>query len=149
MFACNNCISSFLFYFFRCLICLLFYLAYPKSRQSHDATIDKLESSDTVPIKPSIKILIIRGIVIIVYLLLGALVFRELEYKKRDKKYWSRQFEKERENLFTYHNMTEEYLVKLGALLEKTNFEKHHTHKEWDFYQSLYFASTVTTTIGK
>lgn len=123
-------------------------LGYPKSRQHHDATIDKLESTDTTPIKPSVKVLLIRGIVIIVYLLVGALVFRELEHKERDKTYWKRTLHKEREKLINEFNITLDRLLQYEHLVRRRRFEIFVEHKDWDYYQSLYFASTVTTTIG-
>ena len=116
---------------------------YPKSRQQHDATIVKLKSQNEAPLKPSIKVLILRGIIMIIYLLLGAVVFRELEHSdttsmQNDKLLLARQ------QLHIVYNVSNEFLDEYEQLVRT----RKKGPKDWDYYQSLYFASTVTTTIG-
>ena len=116
---------------------------YPKSRQQHDATIDKLKSQNEAPLKPSIKVLILRGIIMIIYLLLGAVVFRELEHSdttsmQNDKLLLARQ------QLHIVYNVSNDFLDEYEQLVRT----RKKGPKDWDYYQSLYFASTVTTTIG-
>ena len=121
----------------------IFFSGYPKSRQQHDATIDKLKSQNEAPLKPSIKVLILRGIIMIIYLLLGAVVFRELEHldatsMQNDKLLLARQ------QLHIVYNVSNEFLDEYEQLVRT----RKKGPKDWDYYQSLYFASTVTTTIG-
>lgn len=121
-----------------------FFSGYPKSRQQHDATIDKLKSQNEAPLKPSFKVLLLRGIIVIIYLLLGAFVFRALEQGElvgihKDKLLLAR------EQLQRVHNVSLEFLQHYEKLIRSRRKEP----KNWDYYQSLYFASTVTTTIGE
>ena len=121
---------------------------YPKSRQNHDATINKLET-EHLPPKPSVKVLLFRGGVIIIYLLLGALVFQALENNKDNKGYHKNELEKEKSKITSRYNISEKILLKYERLVEKSRLETIRENKKWDYYQSLYFASTVTTTIGE
>ncbi|XP_066922348.1 uncharacterized protein [Clytia hemisphaerica] len=116
---------------------------YPKSRQQHDATIDKLKAETETPIKPSLKILLIRGFIMVVYLLLGALVFRALEHEDEDPNARDT-LAFERKQLQLEFNISDVRLKRFEDLVRKRRQEP----KDWDYYQSLYFASTVTTTIG-
>ena len=135
--------KSFLKYFFP------FYTSgYPKTRQNHDATINKLET-ELSPIKPSAKVLLFRGAVIIIYLLLGALVFQALENYKDIKVYHKKDLEKERSKIASRYDISEETLLKYERLIERSRLEAILETNKWDYYQSLYFASTVTTTIGE
>ena len=93
--------------------------------------------------KPSIKVLLLRGIIMIVYLLLGAVVFRALEHvdatnMQNNKLILARQ------QLNTMYNVSNEFLDEYELLVRT----RKKGPKDWDYYQSLYFASTVTTTIG-
>lgn len=117
---------------------------YPKSRQQHDATIDKLKAETETPIKPSLKVLLIRGFIMVVYLLLGALVFRALEHKDEDPNAKDT-LAFERKQLQLDFNISDVRLKRFEDLVRKRRQEP----KDWDYYQSLYFASTVTTTIGE
>lgn len=88
--------------------------------------------------------LLLRGIIVIVYLLLGAVVFRALEHvdvtsMQNDKLLLARQ------KLHTVYNVSNELLEEYEQLART----RKKGPKDWDYYQSLYFASTVTTTIGK
>jgi len=100
--------------------------------------------NETPAIKPSLKVLIIRGFVVIVYLLLGGLVFRALEHNNDPKWSYANQLEIERRNLQREFNISESRLHSFEKLVRK----RKTNPKDWDYYQSLYFASTVTTTIG-
>ncbi|XP_065668845.1 potassium channel subfamily K member 9 isoform X1 [Hydra vulgaris] len=120
---------------------------YPKSRHQYSATIKKLEL-DRGPFQPSIKILIIRGIVIISYLLLGALVFQALEKNDNQTRYWNDLVIASKDNLVKNHNISLKTLEVLEHQIQQMIVEKRNSQREWDYYQSLYFASTVTTTIG-
>lgn len=127
---------------------LFYFLGYPKTRQNHDATINKLET-ELSPIKPSAKVLLFRGVVIIIYLLLGALVFQALENYQDNKEYHKKDLEKERSRITSRYDISEETLLEYERLIERSRLETIREIKKWDYYQSLYFASTVTTTIGE
>ena len=57
--------------------------------------------------------------------------------------------EKERSRIRRQYDISEETLLKYERLIERSRLETIHETKKWDYYQSLYFASTVTTTIGE
>ena len=122
------------------------FLGYPKSRQQQDATIDRLEHENETPIKPSLKVLLIRGIVMIVYLLLGGLIFRALEHNKGGPGSRDHKLVMERQRLAWEFNISEHRLIQYESLVRRRKTLSEP--KDWDYYQSLYFASTVTTTIG-
>lgn len=113
------------------------FLGYPKSRQQHDATINRLESGDETPLTPSIKVLTLRCVVMVIYLLLGALVFKALEECPGEDS-----LQRERRALLREFNISK------SRLQDFEKFVRRYQNKDWDYYESLYFASTVTTTIG-
>lgn len=80
--------------------------------------------------------------------MLGALVFQSLEKYQDIKGYHKNDLEKERSRITRQYDISEEALLKYERLIERSRLETIHETKKWDYYQSLYFASTVTTTIG-
>ena len=116
-----------------------------KERQrNHPDDVDENEA----PIKSSVKTLLLRGIIIIVYLLLGALAFSHLEHRTGETPFQMRLKAKKMELKRTF-NVTWGVLEELEELYKSGSRELHKDHSDWDYYQSLYFASTVTTTIGR
>eukprot|EP00794_Sanderia_malayensis_P006111 gene6111-6815_t len=99
-------------------------------------------------LKPAFKTLVLRVLIIIIYMCLGALVFCAIEYKREDKTIWKRKTNLMKSRMTEKYNITLIELEKFEEAIEKKLKENVDKHKEWNYYQSLYFASTVTTTIG-
>ena len=76
------------------------------------------------------------------------MVFQSLEKYQDIKGYHKNDLEKERSRITRQYDISEEALLKYERLIERSRLETIHETKKWDYYQSLYFASTVTTTIG-
>ena len=108
----------------------------------------KSPSRGVTVLKPEIKTLCVRVFLILVYLCFGALIFCAIEHKTRDKTFYRRKLGVMKTRLEKKYNITPEELNEFESTVEKKVKEIKAAGKEWDYYQSLYFASTVTTTIG-
>ena len=76
--------------------------------------------------------------------MLGGLVFRALEHSDSTQRPRANELDVERRSLQREFNISESRLKAFEELARK----RKTNPKDWDYYQSLYFASTVTTTIG-
>ena len=81
--------------------------------------------------------------------MLGALVFQALEKNDNNTRYWNDLVIKTKNDLVRDYNISLGVLNALEDQIQSMILERRNLHREWDYYQSLYFASTVTTTIGK
>lgn len=107
-------------------------------------------------IKKKTKRLVIRLVLLTVYLTSGAAIFSAIESNgslnekqvevnlKVDeiKRNMTRRFN-------ASENIIEQYVEDLRQLFQKENVCRKYSHNNWSYYQSLYFAGSVTTTIGK
>ena len=80
---------------------------------------------------------------------LGALVFCAIEFQENDKTKWDRKTKLLRSMLKRKYNITNEEMEKYEEAVAERQIEYRASHHEWSYYQSLYFVSTVTTTIGE
>ena len=102
-----------------------------------------------ISLKPAFKTLTLRVIAIIIYMCLGALVFCAIEYRDYDKTQWNRQASIMRLRFKEKYNISDQELKKYETAVQNMFIEEKASHHEWTYYQSLYFVSTVTTTIGE
>ena len=102
-----------------------------------------------ISLKPAFKTLTLRVLAIIIYMCLGALVFCAIEYKDQDKTLWNRRARIMRLKLKDKYNISDRELRDYEKTVQNMYLEERASHHEWSYYQSLYFVSTVTTTIGK
>lgn len=107
------------------------------------------QNTGEISLKPAFKTLIIRVLAILIYMCLGALVFCAIEYRDRDMTLWKRKTRLIRTRLIQKYNITKMELDAYEYAVEERGIELKASHHDWSYYQSLYFASTVTTTIGE
>lgn len=106
-------------------------------------------------IKKKTKRLVIRLVLLTVYLTSGAAIFSAIE---SDRSLNEKQVEVNLKVDEIKRNMTmrfnaseniiEQYVEDLRQLFQKHNVCRKYSHNNWSYYQSLYFAGSVTTTIG-
>ncbi len=119
-----------------------------RGKPHHEDGDEKTNASE-VSLKPAFKTLILRVFIIIVYMCLGALVFCAIEHKNKDMTVWKRRTRMIKDRLMLKYNITLVEMTGFENAVEQRAKENREGNKEWSYYQSLYFASTVTTTIGK
>ena len=100
------------------------------------------------------KKLIIRIVLFLVYLLVGAAIFQaiEIQYEKDERE--ELQFDKVRENFAVRHNISDhdmkEFLGKLKKALELGfDLQTAVFQQQWHFMNAFVFAGNVVTTIGE
>ncbi|XP_065066716.1 potassium channel subfamily K member 4-like isoform X2 [Rhopilema esculentum] len=109
---------------------------------------EDIENTGEISLKPAFKTLTFRVLALIIYMCLGALVFCAIEFQDNDKTKWDRKTVLLRSMLKRKYNITNEEMEKYEEAVAKRQIEYRASHHEWSYYQSLYFVSTVTTTIG-
>ena len=114
----------------------------------HDEGEEEATGDGEVSLKPAFKTLVLRVLIIVIYMCLGALVFCAIEYRFKDTTIWKRKTRLIKSRLVIKYNVSVQELERFEQAIEKRMLERKEEHKEWNYYQSLYFASTVTTTIG-
>lgn len=102
------------------------------------------------------KKLIIRIVLFLVYLLVGAAIFQAIELRNEKKERSNFPFEDIKTKFLTKHNISEsemnEFLrklkkaIELGFDLQTGEFPEE---EQWHFMNAFVFAGNVVTTIGK
>ena len=102
------------------------------------------------------KKLIIRIVLFLVYLLVGAAIFQAIERRNEKKERANFSFEDIKTKFLTKHNISEsemnEFLrklkkaIELGFDLQTGEFPEE---EQWHFMNAFVFAGNVVTTIGK
>lgn len=100
------------------------------------------------------KKLIIRIVLFLVYLLVGAAIFQAIEIQHEKDKREELQFNKVRENFAVRHNISDhdmkEFLGKLKKALELGfDLQTVKFQEQWHFMNAFVFAGNVVTTIGE
>ena len=126
---------------------LLSLAATTQSRQNENEGEEK--RTGEISLKPAFKTLTLRVLAIIIYMCLGALVFCAIEYRDQDKTLWRRKTHIMRLSFMSKYNITDQELKDYENAVIHMRIEQRASHHEWSYYQSLYFVSTVTTTIGE
>lgn len=102
------------------------------------------------------KKLIIRIVLFLVYLLVGAAIFQAIELRNENKERANFPFEDIKTKFLNKHNISEsemnEFLRKLKKAIE-LGFDlqtgKFPDEEQWHFMNAFVFAGNVVTTIGK
>ena len=107
-------------------------------------------------IKKKTKSLVIRLVLLTVYLTSGAAIFSAIENdgslneKQVEVNLKVEEIKRNMTRSFNAsENIIELYVEHLRRLFQKHNGCRKYGHNNWSYYQSLYFAGSVTTTIGK
>lgn len=107
-------------------------------------------------IKKKTKSLVIRLVLLTVYLTSGAAIFSAIEddgsLNEKQVEVNLKVDEIKRNMTRSFNaseNIIELYVEHLRRLFQKHNGCRKYGHNNWSYYQSLYFAGSVTTTIGK
>lgn len=100
------------------------------------------------------KKLIIRIVLFLVYLLVGAAIFQAIEIQYEKDKREELQFNKVKENFTARHNISDadmkEFLGKLKKALELGfDLQTAVFQQQWHFMNAFVFAGNVVTTIGE
>ena len=97
------------------------------------------------------KKLIIRIVLFLVYLLVGAAIFQAIELRNEKKERANFPFEDIKTKFLTKHNISEflrklKKAIELGFDLQTGEFPEE---EQWHFMNAFVFAGNVVTTIGK
>lgn len=102
------------------------------------------------------KKLIIRIVLFLIYLLVGAAIFQAIELPNEKRERDNDQFETLKENFTNKYNISnddmKEFLEKLKKALElgyDLQSAEYPTRYQWHFMNAFFFAGNVVTTIGE
>lgn len=107
-------------------------------------------------LSPNTKKLIIRIVLFLVYLLVGAAIFRAIELPNERKEREEDQFKAAQKNFTDKYNISEDdmkqFLTKLKRALElgfDLQTADYPKIDQWHFMNAFFFAGNVVTTIGE
>ena len=113
-------------------------------------------SSLIMALSPNTKKLIIRIVLFLVYLLVGAAIFRAIELPNERKERQEDQFKAVQKNFTVKYNISEDdmkqFLTKLKRALElgfDLQTADYSKIDQWHFMNAFFFAGNVVTTIGE
>ena len=104
-------------------------------------------------LKEKFKTLIIRLVMLSIYLTSGAAIFSALEQDQGDDTNFEERIMEVKRNMSQQFNASMEIINDFIQTIEELIMEDRRNckfqHNDWNYYQSLYFVGSVTTTIGK
>ena len=116
-------------------------------RQAKPTSISRME------LKEKFKTLVIRLVMLSVYMTSGAAIFSVIEQDRDDGSKFTQELNEVKKNMSRQFNASMEVVNTLIQTLEQLLQENRRNckfqHNDWNYYQSLYFVGSVTTTIGE
>ena len=104
-------------------------------------------------LKEKFKTLVIRLVMLSVYMTSGAAIFSVIEQDRDDGSKFTQELNEVKKNMSRQFNASMEVVNTLIQTLEQLLQENRRNckfqHNDWNYYQSLYFVGSVTTTIGE